>query len=97
MQTVELQVTDTLYEPEFTKAQIAAQLNCSVISVGRYVKFGADYIPDLLKYIGTDGNLNGSRILSSDIAYLEEIQDLKKSFGARRVKQILERKYVNVS
>ncbi|MHC0068438.1 hypothetical protein ACWATR_37175 [Nostoc sp. UIC 10890] len=97
MNILELRVTDTNYEPEFTKAQVAEQLKCSPITVARYIKFGADYIPELMKYIDKEGNLNGTRILSSDIVFLEEIQDLKKSFSLNRVEQILNRKYQQIT
>lgn len=90
----EIPVEASLFEPEFSKPEVAKMLNCSVKSIERYLTFGSDYISELQKYF-TKGFLNGLKISSSDIVFLEEIQDLKKRFSHERVKQILTRKYSN--
>ncbi len=89
----ELVVYDTLYEPEFTRVEVAKQLNVTVKTVERYLAFGAGFIPELRKYINEDGYLNGKRLLSSDLVFVEEIKDLKKTFSHSRVVEILTRKY----
>jgi IS30 family transposase len=88
----ELVVYDTLFEPEFTRSEIAQQLNISVMTVQRYIKYGAKFIPELSKYVSGD-SLNMSRFHSSDLVFLEEIADLKRRFSPERVEAILTRKY----
>ena len=85
-----------MYEPEFTRVEVAKILNCSPKSVERYLSFGQRYIPELKTYFDEYGfSLSKKRILSSDVVFLEEIQDLKKKFCQDRVIQILTRKYSN--
>lgn len=92
-ETTDIEVTSTIYEPEFTKNQIARELNCSVKTVERYIVFGSNFIPELTKYIDDSGFLNGKRVLSSDLVFLEEIKNLKGRFSPPRVNEILTRKY----
>lgn len=95
-QEKELIVFDTLYEPEFTRTQVAKELNVSVKSIERYIIFGSIFIPELKKYVDDLGSLTGKRLLSSDLVYLEEIKDLKAKFSHQRVIDILTRKYSNI-
>lgn len=89
----EIKVDFTLYEPEYKKTEVAKTLNCSVRTVERYLYFGFSYIPEFKEYFNSDGTLNGKRIRSSHVVFLEEIQDLKSKFSHDRVCQILTRKY----
>ena len=91
----EIPTEATLFEPEFSKPEVAKILNCSVKSIERYLAFGFNYFPEFSKYFNDEFKLNGRKISSFDIVYLEEIQDLKKRFSPERVEQILTRKYCN--
>jgi hypothetical protein len=107
MQTLTFEIipTEILYEPDLTRSEVAKELGISTKTVERYIKLGALYIADLQKYITGDISLmdtselqlNGTRLLSSDLVYLEEIKDLKSRFAPQRVEQILARKYQTIA
>jgi transcriptional regulator with XRE-family HTH domain len=65
----------SLYEKEFTRQEIATELNVSLRTVSRYLIFGSQYIPDLEVYVDSSGYLNRKRVESCHVEYLREIAD----------------------
>jgi len=83
----------SLYEKEFTRQEIATELNVSLRTVSRYLIFGSQYIPDLEVYVDSSGYLNRKRVESCHVEYLREIADLLTNFSKERTIAILTRKY----
>jgi transcriptional regulator with XRE-family HTH domain len=83
----------SLYEKEYSRQEVATELNVSIRTVSRYLIFGAQYIPDLEAYLDSSGYLNRKRVESSHVEYLREIADLLNTFSRERTITILTRKY----
>lgn len=94
----ELLVSHTdLYSKEYTRDEVARDLNISTRTLIAYLAFGADYIPDLFCFLNEQGKLNRTKLESHHIEYLREIKDLLKQFSRPRVVLILQRKYQSES
>lgn len=83
----------SLYEKEFTRQEVATELNISLRTLSRYLVFASQYIPDLQVYVDDSGYLNRKRIESCHVEYLREVADLLSNFSRERVIKILTRKY----
>ena len=83
----------SLYEKEFSRQEVATELNISLRTLSRYLVFASQYIPDLQVYIDTSGYLNRKRIESCHVEYLREVADLLSNLSKDRVIKILTRKY----
>jgi len=83
----------SLYEKEFTRQEVATELNVSLRTLSRYLVFASQYIPDLQVYLDSSGYLNRKRIESCHVEYLREVADLLSNFSKDRVIKILSRKY----
>jgi predicted DNA-binding transcriptional regulator YafY len=83
----------TLYEKQFSRQQVANELQVSLRTLSRYLVFAAQYIPDLTIYLDAYGYLNRKRLESSHIEYLKEVQRLLNTYDKERVKAILTLKY----
>lgn len=83
----------SLYEKEYSRQEVATELNISLRTLSRYMVFASQYIPDLQVYVDTSGYLNRKRIESCHVEYLREVADLLSNFSRERVIKILTRKY----
>jgi hypothetical protein len=83
----------SLYEKEYSRQEVATELNISLRTLSRYMVFASQYIPDLQVYVDTSGYLNRKRIESCHVEYLREVADLLSNFSKDRVVKILTRKY----
>ncbi|RCJ42540.1 hypothetical protein A6769_37240 [Nostoc punctiforme NIES-2108] len=83
----------SLYEKQFSRQEVAKELNISVRTLTRYLEFAIGLIPDLSVYVDEFGTLNRRRIDSCHVEYLREVTDLLKNFSKERVISILTRKY----
>lgn len=83
----------SLYEKEYSRQEVATELNISLRTLSRYMVFASQYIPDLQVYVDTSGYLNRKRIESCHVEYLREVADLLSNFSKDRVIKILTRKY----
>ncbi len=83
----------SLYEKEFSRQEVATELNISLRTLSRYMVFASQYIPDLQVYVDASGYLNRKKIESCHVEYLREVADLLSSFSKERVIKILTRKY----
>ena len=84
----------SLYEKEFSRQEVATELNVSLRTLSRYMVFASQYIPDLQVYVDSSGYLNRKKIESCHIEYLREVADLLSNFSRERVIKILTRKYL---
>ncbi|WP_414530355.1 hypothetical protein [Nodularia chucula] len=94
--TTELLITNdmiALYEKEYSREEVARELNISTRTLSRYMIFASDFIPDLGVYVDEYGTLNRKKIESSHLEYLREVTDLLRQFSRERVIKILTRKY----
>lgn len=83
----------SLYEKQFSRSEVATELEISIRTLTRYLEFGTQFIPDLRVYLDEFGCLNRRRIDSCHVEYLREVSDLLKTFSRERVVLILTRKY----
>lgn len=83
----------SLYEKEYSRQEVATELNVSLRTLSRYMIFASQYIPDLQVYVDESGYLNRKRIESCHVEYLREVSDLLSNFSKERVTKILTRKY----
>lgn len=83
-----------LYDPQLSRAYVAKELGVCLRTLYDYMTWGADFNPNLRKYLNEYGGLNRRKIDSRDFSYIEEIHLLRQQFTKDRVAKILTSKYI---